>query len=190
MPNDKIQDAIKRANNAEANSSNYEECYYLISSSGGVFILVKTVTDNKNRSASDVRGVVGRYKMSIGESSAIDFLFENIGIIKYEKTENNFDAIFEKAIECGAKDVTEAEILEETDEEEIASPAVQIVCEFKDFNSVKTSLEETFGEAKIAETVWVAKNKIEINEERRITMQKVIDELEELDDVSTIYTNF
>jgi YebC/PmpR family DNA-binding regulatory protein len=190
MPNDKIQDAIKRATNSDASASNYEECYYLISSSGGIFILAKALTDNKNRSASDTRGIASRYGASIAESSAIDFLFLNLGVIKYKKQEGLFDKIFEKAIDLGATDVLEAEIVEEADDEDISHDAIEILCDFKDFNTVKTSLEKEFGEPEIAELEWRARSKVEPSAEQLEKLTKLVDELEELDDISTLYKNF
>jgi YebC/PmpR family DNA-binding regulatory protein len=190
MPNEKIQDAIKRANASDSSSANYEECYYLISLPGGIFILAKALTDNKNRSASDTRGIASRYGASIAESSAIDFLFQNLGVIKYKFKDDLLEKIFEKAIDLGALDVVESQIVEEADDEEISHPAIEILCEFKDFNSIKNSLELTFGEADIAEIEWRSKNKIEVNNEQIEKTCKMVDELEELDDISIIYKNF
>jgi YebC/PmpR family DNA-binding regulatory protein len=190
MPNDKISDAIKRATDAGMAGKNYEEYYYLVSCSGGIFLLVKTLTDNKNRSASDVRGISARHNASIAESSAIDFMFTNTGFIKYETSKTNFDDLFEAAIELGAKDVISSEIIEETDSDFISHSATEIICEFKDFNTVKTSIEEKFGEARISALEWRPNNEIEASKEQVEKLQNLIDELEELDDVSMIYTNF
>ena len=189
MPNDKIADAIKRATNADANAENYEECYYLVAASGGVFILVKSLTDNKNRSSSDVRGISTRYGAVMGEPSTINFLFKNFGVIKYKASKINFEKLFEKAIEGGASDVLETEITGEEEEAETYK-AVEVLCDFRDFNSVKTSLEEAFGEAEIAILEWRANNEINLSEEQLAKLTKLIDELEELDDTSALYTNF
>jgi YebC/PmpR family DNA-binding regulatory protein len=190
MPNDKIQDAIKRASSSDSNASNYEECYYLISLSGGIFILAKALTDNKNRSASETRGVVNRYAGSIAESSAIDFLFENVGVVKYKKQEGLFDKIFDKAIESGANDVVETHIIEEKEDEEILHPAIEVLCDFKELNAVKSALEKTFGEAEISEQDFRPRNKIEISQEQMEKVEKLTEELEELDDISMLYKNF
>lgn len=190
MPNDKIQDAIKRATNAENSGVNYEEGYYLVSLSGGVFLLVKTLTDNKNRAASDVRGISARFGASIAEPSAISFMFTNVGTIKYELEKHTFEGIFEVAIEAGASDVVLSEIIEEGEEEDVVTQAAEVLCDFKEFNAVKTILEEKLGEAKIASLEWRANNKVEAPEEQKEKILKLMDELEELDDVSSIFTNF
>ena len=190
MPNDKISDAIKRGSDAGSKDNNYEECYYNISLSGGLFILVKSLTDNKNRSASDVRGIAGRYGANIAESSTISFLFTNLGIIKYEASKVNFEKIFEKAIEVGASDVLSGEIIEEGEDENISIPAIEITCEFKDFNTIKQAIEEEFGEPKLAGLEWIPNNKMEATAEVKEKALKLIDELEELDDTSAIYINF
>lgn len=190
MPNEKINDAIKRASSSEANSNNYEECYYLISLSGGVFILLHALTDNKNRTASEVRGTASKFNANIAESSTIDFLFENIGVIIYGIDKVQFDDVFEKAIDCGANDVFESTITEETEDENIEHNTIEIVCDFKDFNSLKINLENTFGEPKIAELKWNAKSKIDISNEQNEKLNKLIDALEDIDDISAIYKNF
>jgi YebC/PmpR family DNA-binding regulatory protein len=190
MPNDKIYDAIKRASSASAGEGNYEESYYLVSFSGGVFILIKVLTDNKNRAASDVRGIASKAGASIADPSAVVFLFINLGVIKYETSKHSFDEVFEKAIEAGASDVVESEIIEEGDDGDISIPATEVLCEFKEFNSIKASLEEAFGEARAANLEWRAKIKVEVSGETEEKLGKLIDELEDLDDVSTIYKNF
>ena len=190
MPNDKVNDAIKRATASDANASSFEECYYLISYSGGVFILLKALTDNKNRTASEVRGTASKFNATIAESSTIDFLFENIGVIIYDAKAHNFDAIFEKAIDLNANDVFKSTIIEETEDEEITHETTEVNCSIKDFNSVKVGLEETFGEAKLSELTWRAKNKIEISEEQLEKVNKLIDIFNDIDDVSSCYTNF
>lgn len=190
MPNDKIADAIKRGSDSGTKSENYEECYYNVSLGGGVFILVKSLTDNKNRSASDVRGIAGRYGASIAESSTISFLFSNLGVIKYEAEKVEFEKIFEKGIESGAVDIFNSTIIQEGEDEDIVTDAIEIICEFKDFAQVKQSLEDSFGEAKIASLEWRPNNKVEVSDEVLEKALKLIDELEELDDTSAIYTNF
>jgi YebC/PmpR family DNA-binding regulatory protein len=190
MPNDKIHDAIKRATSSDANSSNYEECYYLISATGGVFILLKALTDNKNRTASEIRGVVSKAGATIAESATIDFIFENIGVIIYEAENQNFDNIFEKSIDLNASDIISSTITEETEDEEITHETIEVICSVKHFNEVKTGLEGEFGEPKIAELQWRAKNKIEPTEEQAEKINKLIDEFIDIDDISSVYKNF
>lgn len=186
MPNDKISDAIKRGSDTTSKSEMYEDCYYNISLSGGLFILVKSLTDNKNRSASDVRGIAGRYGGSIAESSTVSFLFTNLGVITYEEGKVEFEKIFERAIELNATDVINSNI----EDEESTIPSIEITCEFKDFANIKQTLEEEFGEPKLAGLEWRANNQVEPPLESQEKIMKLIDELEELDDTSAVYTNF
>lgn len=188
MPNDKISSAIKRATDAESGGDNYEECHYLISSSNGVFILVEALTDNKNRSASDIRGIAAKYGKSIAEPSTIDFIFASVGVIKYDANSHIFDDIFEKAVMCGAISVENIEYVQSTDDDSVVHKMIEILCDFKDLNTIRNTLQDVFGEAKVAEHEFRAKNKLYLPEDEKL--RNFIETLEELDDVSAIYTNY
>lgn len=190
MPNDKINDAIKRATNSALNTQNYEECYYLISYSGGAFILLKALTDNKNRTASEIRGTASKFNATIAESSNIDFLFENLGVIIYPSNNNSFEDIFNQAIDYSADDIFESTILEEDEEGEIEIDTIEVNCNLQNFNSVKNKLEESFGEAKLAEPTWRPKNKITLSQDQIEKLNKLIEIFNDIEDVSSIYTNF
>jgi YebC/PmpR family DNA-binding regulatory protein len=185
MPNDKINEAIKRATDAGNAGSNYEDCYYLIAYSGGIFILVKALTDNKNRTASDVRGIASSFDASISESSAIDFLFLNFGFIKYLSQNINFDKLFEKAVLLGAISIDE---IDEEKEDKIEK-IIQITSALKDFNLIKTGLEENFGEPREAGLTWKAQNNVEVSVEVFERIEKLKEDLEELDDVQELFIN-
>lgn len=191
MPNDKIVDAIKRATDQSLNSNDYEECYYMASLSGGAFILVKALTDNRNRTASEVKSIMTKGGANLVDASGRDFMFTNIGVIKYPVNACKFDDLFEKAIEFNAKAVENVREKDEAaEDEEIYADLIEVTCDLKDFGALRDALEEAFGEAKISGTEFRANDSIMLSGEQAEKAQRLIDNLEELDDVSVVYVNF
>lgn len=192
MPNNKILDAMKRATSSSSDNENYEEIYYLASFSGGVVILIKALTDNKTRTASEVRSILSKFSGTL-EGGKIDSFFMNVGAIYYSQEGANFDALFEEAVEAGAFSIENISLLNEASEnenEENYCQMIEILCNFKDFISVKNTLEEKFGEAKMAEKDFRPHRKIEILGDAKEKFQNIFLALEGSDDVSTIYKNF
>lgn len=191
MPNDKVLDAIKRAVSGAAANENYEEIYYLASFGGGVVFLIKSLTDNKTRTAGEVRSIITKYGGSL-EATKVDSFFANLGAIYYLTETSNFDDVFEKAAEADAISVENVKLANESGEdgEESYYDVIEVLCNFKDFALLRASLEEVCGEAKMAEQDFRPHRKIEISEEMWEKFQNVIAALEGSDDVSNIYKNF
>lgn len=176
MPKDRIDGAIKRGSGA-TEGDNFEEMRYEGYGPGGVAVIVEALTDNRNRTAADVRSIFAKMGGNLGETGSVAFTFSRLGRIVYGKDKASDDAMFEAALEAGAENVESGE----THEIFTASDSM---------HEVATALEEKFGEAEEAKLVWVPLNTIELNEEQAQTMMKLIDALEDLDDVQDVSSNF
>ncbi|MBM10399.1 MAG: YebC/PmpR family DNA-binding transcriptional regulator [Magnetovibrio sp.] len=176
MPNDNIQRAIKRA---EGNDGIiYEEVRYEGYGPGGVAIIVESLTDNRNRTASEVRAAFSKHDGSLGESGSVSFMFGRIGMITYPADIADSEKMFEAALETGAEDV-----VSDSDGHEIS-------CEPDDFSAVRDGLENIFGAATDARLDWKAKSTVSIDEEIAQTLFKLLDALDENDDVQRVAANF
>lgn len=176
MPKDRVDAAIKKATDSGA-SENYDEIRYEGYGPGGVAIIVEALTDNRNRTASDVRAAFNKYGGQLGETGSVGFMFDRIGQILYGP-EINADEILEAAIEAGADDSIS------TDE------GHEIVTSVENFHKVKEHLEAKFGQSLAQAIIWKPHNTNKVEGEQAEKLTKMIDALEDSDDVQNVYGNF
>jgi len=176
MPKDNIDRAIKKASGADG--ENYDEVRYEGYGPGGTAIIVETLTDNRNRTASNVRSICKKAVGALGEMGSVSFSFDHVGEITYKLSAGDADKMMEAAIEAGADDV-------ETDEE-----GHYITCAFESLGEVAKALETSLGEAETVKAVWRAQNNVPVDEEKAQSLLKMIDNLEDDDDVQNVYSNF
>jgi YebC/PmpR family DNA-binding regulatory protein len=176
MPKDNIDRAIKKAAGAEG--ENYDEVRYEGYGPGGTAIIVEALTDNRNRTASNVRSIFTKAGGALGETGSVSFSFDHVGEITYKLSAGDADTVMEAAIEAGADDV-------ETDEE-----GHTITCAFESLGEVAKALEGSLGEAETVKAVWRAQNNVPVDEEKAQSLMKLIDSLEDDDDVQNVYSNF
>ncbi|MDR7029380.1 YebC/PmpR family DNA-binding regulatory protein [Rhizobium rosettiformans] len=176
MPKDNIERAIKKASGADAES--YDAIRYEGYGPGGVAVIVETLTDNRNRTASSVRSTFSKAGGALGETGSVSFSFDHVGEITYKASVGDADKVMEAAIEAGAEDVV-------SDED-----GHTIYCAFEDINDVSKALEAVLGEASSVKAIWKPQNTIEVDEEKAQSLMKLIDTLEDDDDVQNVYSNF
>lgn len=176
MPKDRIDAAVKRGA-GDTEGDNFEEIRYEGYGPGGVAVIVEALTDNRNRTAAEVRSIFAKLGGNLGESGSVAFSFNRIGRIVYKPDTAEDDAMFEAALEAGAENVESGE------QHEITTAPDSL-------HEVASALEEQFGEAEEAKLAWVPTNTIELNEDQAGTMIKLIDALEDCDDVQDVSSNF
>ncbi len=176
MPKDGIEKAIQKGIGG-GEGENYEEVRYEGYGPGGVAIIVEALTDNRNRTAGEVRSIFTKNGGNLGESGSVNFMFDRIGEIIYPKSVASDEDMFEAALEAGATNV-------ESDEEDHI-----ITCEVTDFAAVQKALEGQYGEPQKAGLIWKPNVMSEVSEEQAETILKLIDTLEEDDDVQTVTAN-
>ena len=176
MPKENIERAIKKATGGEADD--YEEIRYEGYGPGGVAIIVEAMTDNRNRTASNVRSTFSKFGGNLGETGSVGFMFDRMGQILYPATVGNADRVMEAAIEAGASDVESGE------------DGHVIWCEFGDLAEVSNALEETLGEAESTKLVWKPQTVTELDLDGAQKLMKLIDALEDDDDVQSVTGNF
>jgi YebC/PmpR family DNA-binding regulatory protein len=178
MPKDTVDRAIKRGAGGE-DGTNYEEVRYEGYGPGGVALIVEALTDNRNRTAGDVRTAFNKAGGALGETNSVSFMFQRRGEVIYPAKVASADAMLEGAIEAGADDV-------ESGEEEHV-----VLCAPDDLSSVRDALEATFGPASSAKLVWRPATTAPVTDEDVAqSLFKFIDVLEDNDDVQTVYANF
>jgi len=176
MPKDNIERAIKKA--AGADTANYEEVRYEGYGPGGVAVIVEVLTDNRNRAAGEVRATFTKSGGNLAETGAVSFMFDHVGVIEYDTSAASGEAMFEAALDAGADDVVSGE-----DGHEIyAAP--------DHFGSVAKALEARFGEPRKASLVWRPQNTVAVDDEQGEKLIKLIDNLNDNDDVQNVYANF
>lgn len=176
MPRDKIEAAIKRAIGANA-TDNFDTVRYEGYGPGGIALIVNALTDNRNRTASDVRSTFTKHGGNMGESGSVSFMFHNVGLIIYPAGVANEESMLEAAIDAGAEDCTFL------DEEHRISTATDSLA------AVRDNLEKKFGEAKSARLVWQPGNLNAVNDEQAASLIKLLDALDDLDDVQEVVCN-
>ncbi len=179
MPNDTINNAIKKAS-GEGNTANYEELTYEGYGPSGVAVIVEASTDNKNRTAADVRHVFDKAGGNLGTTGCVSYMFNKKGVIVIEKetTQMNEDELMMIALEAGAEDFQSQE------------EVYEIITEPSEFSSVREKLEEaglTFLEAEVQ---MVPTTTVVLDEKGIEKMERLIERLEELDDVMNVYHNW
>jgi YebC/PmpR family DNA-binding regulatory protein len=176
MPKDNIERVIKKAEGGEGEI--YDEIRYEGYGPGGTALIVEAMTDNKNRTASEVRAAFNKFGGSLGETGSVSFMFDRIGQVIYAADTADADAMFEAALEAGADNV-------ESDDD-----GHEITCATEDFNTVSEALEAQFGAPSESGLVWRPQNTIEVGEAQASTLLKLLDTLDDNDDVQNIASNF
>ncbi|MBP7066422.1 YebC/PmpR family DNA-binding transcriptional regulator [Ferrovibrio sp.] len=177
MPKDTVDRAIKRGAGGDG-ADNYEEVRYEGYGPGGVAVIVEALTDNRNRTAGEVRAAFSKNGGALGETNSVSFMFDRIGLIVFPASIANADKMMEAAIEAGAEDC------QSSDEEH------EVVCSQDDFAAVREALEKAIGEPKSARIVWRPKTLTPIAGDKVETLIKMLDTLEDSDDVQQVYANF
>ncbi len=176
VPKDVIERAIKKSEAGDG--QNFDEIRYEGYGLGGVAIIVETMTDNRNRTASNVRSIFNKYGGNLGETGSVSFMFDKVGLVTYPVTTVTADQIFDAAIEVGAQDV-------ETFGEEH-----YVYCRDADLAVVATGLENMFGEYSGAKLVWRPQTTTDLDIETAEKLLKLIDALDDDDDVQSVTANF
>ena len=176
MPKDNIQRAINKS--AAGEGDDYEEVRYEGYGPGGVAVIVETLTDNRNRTASNVRATFSKYGGNLGETGSVGFMFDHVGEITYGPDAGDEDTVMMMALEAGAEDVI-------SDED-----GHVITCAFTDIHTVSQALEKDLAEAASVKLNWKPSIVTELDEEKAATLLKLIDILEDDDDVQNVYSNF
>ncbi len=176
LPKDVIERAIKRGQGGDAES--YDEIRYEGFGPGGVGVIVEALTDNKNRAAANVRSIFAKNGGALGETGSVSFNFDRMGQITYPASAGSEDAVMEAAIEAGAEDV-------ESDEESHV-----IWTAFEDMTAVIDALTATLGDPKSTAITWRPKMLVPVEGDTVATIMKLIDSLDDEDDVQNVYANF
>ena len=176
MPNDNITRAIKKATGGDA--ENYDEMRYEGYGPGGVAVIVEVLTDNKNRSAGEVRASFTKAGGNLAETGAVSFMFDHVGVVEFDAKVADADAMLEAAIEAGAEDVASSE------------NGHEVYTTTESLREVAKALEGKFGEPRKAAFTWKPKNTVPVDDEQGEKVLKLIDALNDQDDVQNVYANF
>jgi YebC/PmpR family DNA-binding regulatory protein len=176
MPKDNIERAIKKSQGSD--SENYDEIRYEGYGPGGVAIIVEALTDNHNRTAGEVRATFARNGGNLATTGAVSFMFDHIGVVEYDAKAASAEAMLEAAIESGAEDVTSNK-----DGHQIATTPETL-------RDVAKALEVKFGEPRKAALLWRPQNTVAVDDETGEKLLKLIEALDESDDVQNVYANF
>ncbi len=177
MPNSRIKSAIDSATGAGA-AENYESIRYEGYGPGGVAIIAEALTDNRTRTVAEVRSYFGKAGGVMGETNSVSFMFDHVGEIVYPAAKATADEMLEAAIEAGADNV------------ESGAEVHEVTCAVGDFAAVRDNLIAKFGEPEKAGFVWKSNVPAAVDEETAKTILKLIDTLEDNDDIQAVFTNF
>ncbi|MDE2016373.1 MAG: YebC/PmpR family DNA-binding transcriptional regulator [Hyphomicrobiales bacterium] len=176
MPKDNIERAIKKAAGGEG--ENYDEVRYEGYAPGGVAVIVEALTDNRNRTAGEVRSYFSKAGGALAETGAVSFMFDRVGLVAYDPKAANEDAMMEAAIEAGADDVASG------------PDGHEVVTAMESLREVQKALEAKFGEPRKASIVWRPQNMVAVDDEAGEKILRLIGSLEDNDDVQNVYANF
>ncbi len=176
VPKDNIERAIKKASGADAES--YDKIRYEGYGPGGAALIVEAQTDNRNRTASDVRSAFTKSGGSLAETGAVSFMFDHVGVVEFDAKVADADTMLEAAIEAGADDVRS----DETGHE--------VTCAQDAYGEVSKALEARFGEPRRTALVWKAQNTIEVDDETGEKLLRLVEVIEDQDDVQNVFVNF
>jgi YebC/PmpR family DNA-binding regulatory protein len=176
MPKDNIERAIKKAQGGEAET--YDEVRYEGYGPGGVAVIVEALTDNRNRTASDVRSMFSKNGGNLAETGAVSFMFDHVGVVEFAPAVAGTDAMFEAALDAGADDVVSTEAGHE------------IYVAQDRLRDVAKVLETKFGEPRKAAMVWKPQNTLTLQDMDGEKLLRLIESLEDHDDVQNVYANF
>jgi len=177
MPKDNVERAIKKGAGG-LEGTTYEETTYEGYGPGGTAVLVEVMTDNRNRTVSDVRSIFSKCNGNMGESGCVAWLFDKKGLLVFPKKTTDFDKLFEAAIEAGADDVT--------DEEDV----FEVLTDPTAFHEVKTALEKAGFKAESGEVTMIPQTMVKLEGKNAENMLKLMDRMEDNDDVQNVYANF
>ena len=177
MPKDTVERAIKKASGAAA-GDDYVEIRYEGYGPAGVAVIVEALTDNRNRTASDVRAAFSKHGGSLGELNSVSFLFTHLGVVSYPAAAASEDAMLEAAIEAGADDARSG------------PDGHEVTCATDAFFAVRDALEARFGAPESARLDWRPDTVVTLDEERGGSLLRLIEALDENDDVQAVYANF
>ncbi|MBI1203112.1 MAG: YebC/PmpR family DNA-binding transcriptional regulator [Rhodopseudomonas sp.] len=176
MPKDNIERAIKKASGSD--TENYDEMRYEGYAPGGVAVIVEALTDNHNRTAGEVRSIFTKAGGNLGTTGSVSFMFDRIGQIEYDTKVADADAMLEAAIEAGAEDVVSDE------------NGHQITTSADDLAEVSKALEAKFGEPRKSALTWKPQNTVAVDDESGEKILKLIEALDDNDDVQNVTANF
>ena len=176
MPKDNIERAIKKALGGDAET--YEQIRYEGYGPGGVAVIVEVLTDNRNRAAGEVRASFTKSGGNLAETGAVSFMFDHVGVIEYDAKATSAEAMFEAALEAGADDVVSN------------AETHEIYAAQDHFGSVAKALEAKFGEPRKAALTWRPQNTVAVDDEQGEKVLKLIENLNDNDDVQNVYANF
>ena len=177
MPNDNIERAIKRGS-GQLEGVNYEEITYEGYGPSGVAIMVELITDNRNRTASDIRYIFSKHGGNLGESGCVAWLFEKKGILLVNRDDADEEELMMYAIDGGAEDF------------KIEEEGFEIITEPKELEKVKSYLDQAGISIESAEITMIPSNSVDVNGEDAVRLMKLIDALEDNDDVQEVYGNY
>lgn len=178
VPKDRIEAAIRKGS-GEGEGDNYEEVRYEGYAPGGIALVIIALTDNRNRTAGDIRSAFTKFGGNLGETGSVSFMFDKIGLLEYDLSVASADQMFEAALEAGATDCQSDESVHE------------IVCNPEEFSVVRDSLVAKYGDPKTARLSWRPKERLIVDSlEKAEKLFKLIDVLEDNDDVQTVEGNF
>jgi YebC/PmpR family DNA-binding regulatory protein len=176
MPKDNIERAIKKALGGDAD--NYDEVRYEGYGPGGVAVIVEALTDNRNRTASDVRATFTKSGGNLAETGAVSFMFDRVGVVEFDAGVASADQMFEAAIEAGAEDVVSNQ------------NGHEVYTTQESLRDVAKALEGKFGEPRKAALTWKPQNSVAVDDEQGERLLRLIETLEDHDDVQHVYANF
>lgn len=176
MPKDGIQRAIDKATANEGDD--YNEVRYEGFGPGGVSLIIETLTDNTNRTFTNVRTIISRNGGNIGESGSVSHGFDRVGYIQYPAAAGDEDTVLEAAMEAGAEDIASSE------------DGHEIWTAMEDLHEVSGALEKSLGEAESVKLAWRPTVEVEVDEAQATTLLALIDALEDDDDVQTVWGNY
>ena len=176
MPKDNIQRAINKSQGGDA--EDYESIRYEGYGPGGVAIVVETLTDNRNRTAGNVRSYFTKHGGNMGETGSVSFMFDKVGEVVFKPEAGDADTVMMAAIEAGADDVA-------SDED-----GHIVTCAFENLGEVSAALEQALGEPESVNIVWKPQTMTEVDEDKAATLMKLMAALDDDDDVQNVFSNF
>jgi YebC/PmpR family DNA-binding regulatory protein len=176
MPKDNIERAIKKSQGSD--SENYDQIRYEGYGPGGVAVIVEALTDNHNRTAGEVRATFTKNGGNLATTGAVSFMFDHVGVVEYDAKAASADAMLEAAIGAGAEDVTSND------------DGHTIFTTPETLNEVAKALEAKFGEPRKAALLWKPQNTVAVDDETGEKLLRLIETLDESDDVQNVYANF
>ena len=177
MPKDNIDRAIKKGQGNDPDS-NFEEVRYEGYGPGGVAIIAEAMTNNKNRTASEIRATFNKYGGNLSETGSVSFSFKRLGTIKLNKNIVKEDELFEFIVENGSKDF------------EINENEYEIYCDHNELHSLNSKIITKYGETNSAELIWKSENSVNVDKEIAEKLFKLLNVLEENEDIQVVSSNF